>query len=85
MRDKLLNTLLDETGLLRHQMIEFKQRAVQQIGDSIDLSTVEYNVNYFITKGNVTLNSVDSERCVRKAVDEYGILISVFKLERQSS
>ncbi|BAN97856.1 sulfate transporter [Sodalis-like symbiont of Philaenus spumarius] len=73
MRDELVNALFDEALQLRCQMAAFKQRAMQQISDFIDLSAAEYGVNYGATKGNVTLTSFDGERRVRRAVDEHRI------------
>ncbi|CRL43977.1 hypothetical protein SGGMMB4_00775 [Sodalis glossinidius str. 'morsitans'] len=65
--DELVNALFDEARQLRCQMAAFKQRAMQQISDFIDLSAAEYGVNYGATKGNVTLTSFDGERSVRRA------------------
>ncbi|MGP4123082.1 MAG: DUF3164 family protein [Sodalis sp. (in: enterobacteria)] len=83
LRDDLVNAPFDEARQLRCQIAAFKLRAMQQIRHVVDLSTAECSVNYGATKGNVTLTSLDRERCVRRAADECHILMSVFRLQKK--
>ncbi|EIK6739115.1 DUF3164 family protein [Salmonella enterica subsp. enterica serovar Aqua] len=73
LRDELVNELYEEARELRRKMAEFKLRAMQRIGDFVDLSASEYGVTYGGTKGNVTLPSFDGSRRVVRATGEHRV------------
>lgn len=73
LRDALIDSLFTEARQLRHQLAEFKLRALQRIRDFVDLSAAEYGVNYGAAKGNVTLTSFDGQYRLVRAVGEHRI------------
>ncbi|WP_334469879.1 DUF3164 family protein [Arsenophonus sp. PmNCSU2021_1] len=73
LRDELIDSLFTEARQLRHQLAEFKLRALQRIRDFVDLSAAEYGVNYGAAKGNVTLTSFDGQYRLVRAVGEHRI------------
>lgn len=73
LRDDVVTSIVEKALKVQATVSEFKQSAMSEVADFVDLSAEEYGVNYGGTKGNVTLISFDGLYKVQHSVGEHRI------------
>ncbi|MCE7510279.1 DUF3164 family protein [Alloalcanivorax xenomutans] len=70
LRDQTVEAILERAVMLQAQMRAFKQQAMSDVREFVDLSAERYNVKVGGQKGNITLTSYDGTRKVVVQVSE---------------
>lgn len=70
-RDQLVNDLIREAEELHAKMAAFKQKALSEIQNFVELSAMEYGSNLGGEKGNVSLLSFNGKLKIQRSVAEH--------------
>lgn len=70
LRDQVVRDLADRAIGLHHELATFKQRALRDIADLIQVAADKYEVQIGGKKGNVTLRSYDGQFRIDRAVQD---------------
>jgi len=70
-RDELIDELFKEANDVRHSMIRFKQKAMNDVTAFVDLVAEKYDAKLGGKKGNISLVSFDGRRQIRIQIAEH--------------
>ncbi|WNJ96566.1 DUF3164 family protein [Vibrio ruber] len=73
LRDEVVLDIVAKAQATQQAMAAFKNQAMVQVADFVDLSAEEFDVKYGGTKGNVTLVSFDGKYKIIRSIGEHRV------------